>query len=133
MQMIYPTLISFFSSHRPTTYGLYRNVVFSLVGWQTLGLALLMALIFYFVAFGAFNVTTKKWQLWTFFLVVTAGLGAVIAVYTSAKQGAVSTQAISRTYQTYFAMTNVLVAGMAFFLWSLLFARVKTDAQNIPL
>ena len=52
---VYATLIGFFISTKPTTYGLYKTLIFSSVGWQTTALALLVAVFFYYVLYGPYN------------------------------------------------------------------------------
>jgi hypothetical protein len=131
---IYKGLIEFFLDKKPTEYArVYKEVAFSLTAWQTIGLTLLMALLFYY---GMYNTRgprpVQRWQWWTVFLLLTAGLGAAVAAYTSLKQGAVLTNALSRSYRTYFAFANALVAALTFFLWSMVVKWKSNDASRTP-
>lgn len=131
---LYATLISFFQQQKPAEFGLYKTVVFSLVGWQTLGLTLLLALLFYYVVYGPPYLGRQNAQLvtWLLVLLLAAGLGAVVAAYGSYKNEAVSAEPLSRSYRTYFAMANALVAALAFFLWSLAVKWRSRNASKTP-
>ena len=131
---LYKFLIELFLNKRPTEYArVYKEVAFSLTAWQTLGLTLLMALLFYYGMYSNRGPRpVRRWQWWTFILVLTAGLGAALAAYTSLEQGAVLTNALSRSYRTYFTVANALVAALTFFLWSMVVKWKSTDASRTP-
>ncbi|MBC7447417.1 MAG: hypothetical protein H7330_05105 [Hymenobacteraceae bacterium] len=131
---LYATLISFFQQQKPAEFGLYKSVVFSLIGWQMLGLTLGLAVIFYYVVYGPPYLGRQNAQkvTWVLFLLFAAGLGAVVAAYGAYANEAVSAEPVSRSYRTYFAMANALVAALWFFLWSLAVKWQSRNASKTP-
>ena len=124
---LYSALISIFQSQRPTDYGLYKTDLFSLVGWSTLGVALLLVLVFYYVFNSALRTGMFRTTHWVLTLALAAGLGAFLANSLSKGHGAEAS-----TYLGYFMVVNMLVAALWFLIFSVLLKRWSTYARTTP-
>ena len=70
---LYSVLISIFQSQHPADFGLYKTDLFSLVGWSTLGVALLLVLVFYYVFNSALRTGMFRTPHWAMTLALAAG------------------------------------------------------------
>ena len=124
---LYSVLISIFQSQHPADFGLYKTGLFSLVGWSTLGVALLLVLVFYYVFNSALRTGMFRTPHWAMTLALAAGLGTFLANSLSKGHGAEAS-----SYLGYFMVVNMLVAALWFLLFSVLLKRWSTYARTTP-
>ncbi len=124
---LYSALISIFQSQRPADFGLYKTDLFSLVGWSTLGVALLLVVAFYYVFNSALRTGMFRTTHWVLTLALAAGLGALLANTLSKSHGAEGS-----SYLGYFMVVNMLVAALWFLVFSVLLKRWSTYARTTP-
>ena len=124
---LYSVLISIFQSQRPVDYGLYKTDLFSLVGWSTLGLSLLLVLAFYYVFNSVLRTGMFRTTHWVLMLALAAGLGVLLANTLSKSHGAEAS-----SYLGYFMVVNLVVAALWFLLLSVLLKRWSTYARTTP-
>ena len=124
---LYSALISIFQSQRPADYGLYKTDLFSLVGWSTLGVALLLVLAFYYLFNSVLRTGMFRTTHWALTLALAAGMGALLANTLSKSHGAEPS-----SYLGYFMVVNMVVAGLWFLLFSVLLKRWSTYARTTP-
>ncbi|MBD2767465.1 hypothetical protein IC235_06120 [Hymenobacter sp. BT664] len=124
---LYSALISIFQSQRPADYGLYKTDLFSLVGWSTLGVALLLVLAFYYLFNTALRTGLFRTTHWVLTLALAAGLGTLLAHSLSTGHGAEAS-----SYLGYFMVVNMVVAALWFLLLSVLLKRWSTYARTTP-
>ncbi|ALW85191.1 hypothetical protein AUC43_08850 [Hymenobacter sedentarius] len=124
---LYSSLISIFQSQRPADYGLYKTDLFSLVGWSTLGVALLLVVAFYYLFNSALRTGMFRTTHWVLTLALAAGLGTLLANTLSKSHGAESS-----SYLGYFMVVNMVVASLWFLLFSVLLKRWSTYARTTP-
>ena len=124
---LYSALISIFQSQRPVDYGLYKTDLFSLVGWSTLGLSLLLVLAFYYVFNSVLRTGMFRTTHWVLMLALAAGLGVLLANTLSKNHGAEAS-----SYLGYFMVVNLVVAALWFLLLSVLLKRWSTYARTTP-
>ena len=124
---LYSALISIFQSQRPADYGLYKTDLFALVGWSTLGVALLSVLVFYYLFNSALRTGLFRTAHWGLTLALAAGLGTLMAHSLSKGHGAEAS-----SYLGYFMVVNMLVAALWFLLLSVLLKRWSTYARTTP-
>ena len=92
---LYSALISIFQSQRPADYGLYKTDLFSLVGWSTLGVALLLVVAYYYVFNSALRTGLFRTPHWALTLALGAGLGVLLANSLSKSHGAEASSMVS--------------------------------------
>ena len=124
---LYSALISIFQSQRPADYGLYKTDLFSLVGWSTLGVSLLLVVAFYYVFNSALRTGLFRTPHWALTLALAAGLGTFLANSLSKSHGAEVS-----SYLGYFMVVNMLVAALWFLIFSVLLKRWSTYARTTP-
>jgi hypothetical protein len=124
---LYPALISIFQSQRPADYGIYKTQLFDLVGWSTLGVALLLVVAFYYIFNSALRTGMFRTTHWVLTLALAAGLGTFLAYNLSKGHGAEA-----GSYLGYFMVVNAVVAALWFLLLSVLLKRWSTYARTTP-
>ena len=124
---LYSALISIFQNQRPADYGLYKTDLFPLVGWSTLGVSLLLVLVFYYLCNSMLRTGMFRTTHWALTLALAAGLGTFLAYNLSTGHGAET-----GSYLGYFMVVNMLVAALWFVLFSVLLKRWSTYARTTP-
>ena len=124
---LYSARTSIFQSQRPADYGLYKTDLFSLVGWSTLGVALLLVLAFYYLFNSALRTGMFRTTHWVLTLALAAGMGALMANTLSKSHGAEPS-----SYLGYFMVVNMVVAALWFLVFSVLLKRWSTYARTTP-
>jgi uncharacterized membrane protein AbrB (regulator of aidB expression) len=124
---LYSALISIFQNQRPADYGLYKTDLFPLVGWSTLGVSLLLVLVFYYLCNSVLRTGMFRTTHWVLTLALAAGLGVFLAHNLSTSHGAEA-----GSYLGYFMVVNMLVAILWFIILSVLLKRWSTYARTTP-
>lgn len=123
------------SQQKPEDYGVYQSQVFPVAGLATLGVALALAIIFYLLLYGPLYsrglASNNRNGGWLAALLLAAGLGVAVAAGL-VHQLYDHQPLVPSAYRTYFVALNALVAGLIFFIFSLVFARFKGHAQGKP-
>lgn len=128
---LYTVAIGLLYDRKTPLYGLYKAEIFNATGLYTVLTALALVLLFYYVFNSAVPFLSHKGLFrpshWLLVLLLTAGLGALLAWRVSLNQGATPDP-----YMRYFIIMNTLLAPLWYVLLSLLLKWGSTHARKTP-
>lgn len=129
---LYETLLR--GVQKPTDFGKYKPI-FGSVGLQTLGVAVGLVLVYYYAFNKPITLLGRAWNRpkdWWLTLLLTAGLGTLLAYGYHNKLVLNEPTGRNATYFGYFLVVNMLVAACWFFLFSILLKFKSEQARTTP-